>query len=320
LQINEEASMSEYEQTDTEMSEAQQATAAAAVSENVQAGLPKNMVPDPGWFDGDWSKFEDWWRGIQLFLKSNRVNGTDNRITVILAHLRRGVVGIYTQKKLDELDEDNDTQDWDEFVKELKTTFSDKSKAADAEWKIEIFKQGKRNTVDFIIEFEALAMKADMDELHTIFLLKKNVRHDIIKTILGYPPIAMPEILKEWKVAITSVEQGYESTEGRYDYKTSTGITYGGRGQPMDIGKSNDNFKDGKPKCFNCNKYGHMAKECRLEKKERETRTCFKCEKKGHIAKDCKGKQTMKKHKIQEEKSDEEDKNDKEQGFGDDLE
>jgi len=59
LQINKEASMSEYKQTDTEMSEAQQATAAAAVSENVQAELPKNMVPDPGWFDGDRSKFED---------------------------------------------------------------------------------------------------------------------------------------------------------------------------------------------------------------------------------------------------------------------
>jgi len=295
------------------------APGAAVASENVQAGLPKNIVPDPGWFDGDQTKFEDWWRGIRLFLKSNRVTRTDDRITAILAHLRGGVVGIYAQKKLDELDEDNDTQDWDEFVKEIKTTFSDKSKAVDAEWKIEMFKQGKRNTANFMIEFEALAMKADTDELHAIFLLKKNVRQDIIKTILGYLPIAMPKTLKEWKVAITSVGQGYESTEGRHDYKTSTGITYGSRGQPMDIGKSN-NFKDGKPKCFNCNKYGHMAKECRSEKKERETRTCFKCEKKGHIAKDCKGKQTMKKRKIQEEESDEEDKNDKEQGFGDDLE
>jgi len=296
------------------------ATAAAAVSKNVQTGLPKSMVPDPGWFDGDRSKFEDWWRGIRLFLKSNRVNGTDDRITAILAHLRGGVAGIYAQKKLDEFDEENDTQDWDEFVKEFKTTFSDKSKAADAEWKIETFKQGKRNTADFMIEFEALATKADTDELHAIFLLKKNVRQDIIKTILGYLPIAMPETLKEWKVAITSVGQGYESTEGRHDYKTGTGTTYSGRGQPMDIGKSNDNFKDEKPKCFNCNKYGHMAKECRSEKKECKTRTCFKCEKKGHIAKDCKGKQTMKKRKIQEEESDEEDKNDKEQGFGDDLE
>jgi len=150
-------------------------TAAATASKNIQAGLLKSMVPDPGWFDGDWSKFEDWWRGIRLFLKSNRVTGMNDRITAILACLRGGVAGIYAQKKLDKFDEDNNTQDWDEFVKEFKTTFSDKSKAADAEWKIETFKQGKKNTVDFMIEFEALAMKVDTDEFHAIFLLKKNV-------------------------------------------------------------------------------------------------------------------------------------------------
>ena len=108
LQINEEASTDKYEPTDTEMSVAP-ALVAAAVSKNIQAELPKNMVLDPGWFDGDRLKFEDWWRGIRLFLKSNRVNGTDNRITVILAYLRGGVAGIYAQKKLDELDKDNDT-------------------------------------------------------------------------------------------------------------------------------------------------------------------------------------------------------------------
>jgi len=259
LQIVEEASTSN-EQTDTEISEAP-AMIAEISQENGQAGLPKNMVPDPGWFDSDQTKFEDWWRGIRLFLKSNRVIKTDDRITAILAHLRGGVVGIYAQKKLDELDEELGTQDWDDFVKEIKTTFSNKSKAADTEWKIKMFKQGKRNTADFIIKFKVLAMKADTDELHAIFLLKKNAQQNIIKTILGYPPMAMPETLKEWKMAITSVGQGYKSTEGRHDYKTSTGITYSSRGQPMDIGKSNDNFKDRKPKCFNCNKYGHMAKE-----------------------------------------------------------
>ena len=94
LQIMEEAS-NEYEQTSTEDMSVASAPAAATVSENVQIGLPKNMVPDPGWFDGDQSKFEDWWRGIRLFLKSNRVIETDDRITAILARLRGGVVGIY---------------------------------------------------------------------------------------------------------------------------------------------------------------------------------------------------------------------------------
>ena len=105
-------------------------------------------------------------------------------------------------------------------------------------------------------------MKADINKLHVIFSLKKNAWQDIIKTILGYPPMAMPETLKEWKVAIMSVGQGYKSTKGHHDYKTSTGTTYGGRGQPMDIGRSNNNFKDGKLKCFNCNKYRYIVKDC----------------------------------------------------------
>jgi len=100
---------------------------------NKQAVIPKNIVPDPGWFDGNRTKFEDWWRGMRLFLKSNRIMETDNRITAILACLRGGVAGIYVQKKLDELDKELGTQDWEEFVKEIKTMFSNKTKAADVE-------------------------------------------------------------------------------------------------------------------------------------------------------------------------------------------
>ena len=71
--------------------------------------MSKSMVSDSGWFDGNRTKFENWWREIQLFLKSNRVMETDNRITVILACLREGVVSIYTQRKLDKLDEELET-------------------------------------------------------------------------------------------------------------------------------------------------------------------------------------------------------------------
>ena len=138
--------------------------------------------------------------------------------------------------------------------------------------------------------------------------------------ILGYPSIVAPEILKEWKVVITSVGQECKFIEGQNNYKTETGTTYGGRGQLMDISKSNNNFKNRKPKYFNCNKYGHMAKECWNKKKEKETRRCFKCDKEGHIVKDYKGKQSIKKQKIQKESDDEDnEEDDKKPGFGKDF-
>ena len=71
------------------------------------------------------------------------------------------------------------------------------TKIADAKYKIKTFKQGKKYIVDSMIEFEPLAIQAETDDMHIILLLKKNVRSNIIKTILGYSPIVALEILKE---------------------------------------------------------------------------------------------------------------------------
>jgi len=57
----------------------------------------------------------------------------------VLTQLRGGIAGIYAQKKINKLENIEDTQDWEEFVREIKTAFSDKSKIVDVEWKIEIF-------------------------------------------------------------------------------------------------------------------------------------------------------------------------------------
>ena len=215
----------------------------------------------------------------------------NNKITIVLAWLRGGIAGIYVQKKIDKLEDIEDTQDWEEFVKEIKTAFSDKSKAADAEWKIKTFQQGKKHIADFMIKFDALTMKAETDDMHVIFLLKKNIRANIIKTTIGYPPMAAPDTLKEWKMVITSVGQGYESTESWHNYKTGTRITFGGREVPMDIGKFQDNFdKDRKPKYFNYNIYGYLVKECKRPKKNKETRKCYKYDKVEYLAKDCRSR------------------------------
>ena len=68
-------------------------------NKTVQAIMPKSIIPDLEWFDSNWMKFEDQWRGIQLFLKSNRVIATDDKITAVLAQLKEDITEIYIQKK-----------------------------------------------------------------------------------------------------------------------------------------------------------------------------------------------------------------------------
>ena len=123
---------------------------------------------------------------------------------------------------------------------------------------------------------------------------------DIIKIILEYPPITIQETLKEWKVAIILVRQGYEFTKGWHNYKTEIGMIYREQEASMDIWNTKENFKDRKSRYFNCNVYGYITKDCRKPKKEKNTRKCCKCKWVGNITKNCRLEQKIKKWSIQE--------------------
>ena len=154
----------------------------------------------------------------------------------------------------------------------------------------------------------SLAIKTETNGIYAIFLLKKNVRIDIIKTILGYSPIIVLKILKEWNVAITSVRQGYKFTESQKNYRTKTEIIYGEREASMKFEKAKDNFnKDERLKYFNYNTYEHITKECWKPKKERKIRKCYKCDKVGYLVKDCRLGQKKKNRSIQKESDEEND-------------
>jgi len=71
-------------------------------------------------------------------------------------------------------------------------------------------------------------------------------------------------------------------------YETKTETIYGGWELSIEIGKSNENFKDGKSKFFNCEIYGHIARDCKKPKKKKDTRKCYECGQIEHIARDCK--------------------------------
>jgi len=197
----------------------------------------KLTVPEPGWFDGNRRGFKDWWRAIRLYLKANRITGAEDKVIAVLSRFHRGTAGAFVQQKLDEIEEQDDTPSWDAFETEIKLIYQDKTREADAEWRIETFTQERKHIADFLIKFMVLVTKAQTDDQHTIFLLKKNVNREIIRAILAYPPKEALQTLEQWKVAITAVGQGYEWTSIQYDYQTGSGITYGGMGKSMEIGQ-----------------------------------------------------------------------------------
>jgi hypothetical protein len=231
---------------------------------------------------------------MQLHLKFNKVTNPDDKIMIVASKMKGGVVGFHAQQGQDKMLQTDNTADWDKFKKELETMFSLGDRTEIARSQIEEFKQGGQHINDFIIKFGVLKKTAKIDDQHTIFLLKRHVKHDIIKVILGYPPIAIPSVLDEWIEAIQSVGKGQESTQTCHNILTPTGVIYGGKGQPMEIGRTKFEWnKDGTPKCYKCDQFGHIGREC---PKKFQGVKCHGCGKFGHIVKDCcsKGKMQFK--------------------------
>jgi hypothetical protein len=109
------------DKTDNEMSTNQGTGQApgsqALVQTNGQMG--KSLVPDPGFFDGEQKKFSDWWRGMKLFLKFNKVESPDMKITATISRMRGGTAGNFATHWMDKVANTDDTMDWKAFDDDL---------------------------------------------------------------------------------------------------------------------------------------------------------------------------------------------------------
>ncbi|EKM79058.1 hypothetical protein AGABI1DRAFT_128223 [Agaricus bisporus var. burnettii JB137-S8] len=164
----------------------------AAITVSAQTDVLKLLIPNPKDFGGNREEFSEWWRSMTLFLKYNKVTDTDQKIISTIVRLK-GQVPSYFAEVWTEKIASNITYTWETFEEEIKTSFRKGNEKDLAEEKIKSLKQGKKNTMDFLVEFTALMYKAKIDDQHAIFLLKGHTRHDIIKTILGYPRKDIPQ-------------------------------------------------------------------------------------------------------------------------------
>ena len=73
--------------------------------------------------------------------------------------------------------------------------------------------------------------------------------------------------------------------------------------EPMEVDTIRDGGRETR-KCYNCNRIGHLAKDCRKPKKKKEERSknsrrCYNCNAPGHLAKDCRKPKKKKKEEVQ---------------------
>ncbi|PBK68976.1 hypothetical protein ARMSODRAFT_975294 [Armillaria solidipes] len=150
------------------------------------------------------------------------------------------------------------------------------------------FKEAGMTTTEYFQELELLAKKARLqndvdDREHMVTALRQGVPASYT-TMIANIGVGIPVGYDQWreqietmneerwrKEAIDAVgsmyqprpQQNTKSTPSPATpvpaKKTSTGTTYGGRGQPMDI----DAVKSGD--CFRCGKKGHISKNCPLQ-------------------------------------------------------
>ncbi|EKM73600.1 hypothetical protein AGABI1DRAFT_96193 [Agaricus bisporus var. burnettii JB137-S8] len=148
----------------------------ATVTVSAQTDVLKSLIPNPKDFGGNREEFSEWWRSMTLFLKYNKVTDTDQKIIATIVRLKGQIPSyfaeVWTEKITSEI-----TYTWDTFEEEIKTSFGKGNEKDIAEEKIESLKQGKKNTMDFLVEFTALMYKAKIDDQHAIFLLKRHTHN-----------------------------------------------------------------------------------------------------------------------------------------------
>ena len=172
-----------------------------------------------------------------------------------------------------------DGKAYESFVEVLDGLLADPTEKQMAQNKLDALRQGNWSIVQFLSEFDVLAQMAGYKTpTHDDFLchmLRMKVNSNISDRLFdrGLTSGTYAEI----KAAIISIaatnemkaaERRSQGWTPRYSSnapratpvtatQTGTGVTFGGQGQPMDIGQAK-----AQGLCFNCHQKGHLSQNC----------------------------------------------------------
>ena len=266
----------------------------------------KTKVNAPTEYDGsDTKKLRSFLLQCNLVFRANpnQYNTDEKKITFALTYLRGPAQQHFDPYLEAEMEPGFDPVDhpafmtsWREFGQELTLTFGDPNPEATAEAELDVLRMASSQKVqNFLVEFNTITSQLNWGQRALCHALYQSLPARL-KDALSNAPHA--ETLQELKTAVLTLDRRYwERYEERgREFKTSSSSTNPIRNNtprradpsskpPTSKPESSRNLMFNKPLtpeersrrlaeklCLYCGKAGHMAAECRLAQRKKETR------------------------------------------------
>ena len=188
------------------------------LSLNLSSRPSESRLPDPEKFNGDKSK----WRSFltQLRLRASEISGEQKKMKYAI-NLLTGDAAIHVQRYVS-----NDRITLPTFarlVEILDSTFGDSNQRVTAEEGLFNLKQGSRNFVDYLTEFERYRADVDWEDHSLLYHLKHGLTYDLDRALLPYNPNSLS--LEEFITTAKTVDNDLRMLKARHSHSKQSSST-----------------------------------------------------------------------------------------------
>src|SRR5580704_1923003 len=225
-----------------------------------------NLVPEPLFFDGTASKFDEWMMSIEVYFTVHAAKFTDDKVRslAILSRMRGGAAGLWAKLAI-ETRIANPAATWfslAELKEQLVAAFRDHTTKQKARDRLEYLRQGEKQSIDsFFVNFDTLAAECEVSSnQQLVYLLERAVLRKYIHQIVTTQ--VKPTTYKDYKDIVLRIARYHEQAEEQFrferrrtfffrdpvvvkdkprpenpqqDKRTGTGVVFGGQGKAMDV-------------------------------------------------------------------------------------
>ena len=186
------------------------------------------------------------------------------------------IAGRYVANKMNECTDMGIWPDWGVLKDEVEKHFSSQTNVEWSRQELRKLKQGFMRIEDFMNKFISLKQQGNASDDFACALLEQALRPELLREVLlmntdisnwdsfASAALRVGRNLERLRIIRGGYTPGFNNVAGGSCF-SATG-TQPGAGAPMNIGAAQQPQKGGNPQCYNCQQFGHIARNCQNKK------------------------------------------------------